>query len=138
MLLKKMLVVIVLSCFALSITGASATAPPPAEPPYTGVIKNQTKHEVNVPARNSQGTITVPPKGWVEYTVWNDSFDLIGYVNGNPYYCQKINVDPKKYQLFCKSYDFVAEIKATEPAAKKKLKKRIKRKKPGPAVEGLG
>jgi hypothetical protein len=112
----------------------------PPENPYVGVIRNYTKTDVEVPSLNSMGTITVPAKGWVEYRVWTEQFDLIGYVNGKPFYCQKVKVDPDKYQLFCKTYDFVAEIKKDEAApAKKVRKKRIKRKKPtGQPVEGLG
>lgn len=126
---------------ALSLTAwADNGAPPQPDNPYVGVIKNYTTKDVEVPSLNSMGTITVPAKGWVEYRVWTEQFDLIGYVNGQPYHCQKITVDPDKYQLFCKSYDFVAEIRKDEPAAPvKKLKKRIKRKKrSGPAMEGLG
>ncbi len=124
----------------LSLTAwADNGAPVQPDNPYVGVIKNHTKKDVQVPSLNSLGTITVPAKGWVEYRVWTEQFDLIGYVDGQPYHCQKITVDPDKYQLFCKSYDFLAEIRKDEPAPVKKLKKRIKRKKrSGPAVEGLG
>ncbi len=120
---------------------AEEVTPVQPDNPYVGVIRNYTKTDVEFPSLNSMGTITVPAKGWVEYRVWTEQFDLIGYVNGNPFFCQKVQVDPNKYQLFCKSYDFVAEIKKDDAAVagKKARKKRIKRKKPsGPPVEGLG
>lgn len=116
----------------LMIAGLVSAEMTPIQPdnPYVGVIKNYTKRDVEVPSLNSMGTITVPAKGWVEYRVWSDQFQFIGYVDGQPYHCQKVQVDPDKYQLFCKSYDFLVEIRKDEPRVpSKKLKKRVKKTK---------
>ncbi len=116
----------------LLMVGLASAEMTPIQPdnPYVGVIKNYTKRDVEVPSLNSMGTITVPAKGWVEYRVWSDQFQFIGYVDGQPYHCQKVQVDPDKYQLFCKSYDFLVEIRKDEPRVpSKKLKKRVKKRK---------
>ncbi len=112
--------------------GVAAAEVTPIQPdnPYVGVIKNYTKKDVEVPSLNSMGTITVPAGGWVEYRVWSEKFQFLGYVDGQPYHCATVQVDPEKYQLFCKSYDFLVEIRQAEPPApSKKLKKRVKKRK---------
>jgi hypothetical protein len=116
------------------------TAPPsminPRSRKYTGIIKNNTKYEVSVPSLNSQGTLTIPPYGWIEYISWKKNFDLTVYSAGQPFYCLTISADPKNFQYACKCYDFIAEIVKPEPIEKgKKLKRRIrKRVKPKEAV----
>jgi hypothetical protein len=115
---------------------------PSQQPPYTGVIQNKTKYDISFPSGNSDATLIVPARSSMEYQTWYPSFDLIGYVDGKPYYCQKINVNPKNYQFMCKNYDFMAEIFGKEKPVRKAKpirQKRPKRKKPaGEEVEGLG
>lgn len=123
---------IFLAAALLLMAGLVSAEMTPIQPdnPYVGVIKNYTKKDVQVPALNSMGTITVPAGGWVEYRVWSEQFQFIGYVDGQPYRCEKVQVDPDKYQLFCKSYDFLVEISKDEPKVpSKKLKKRVKKRK---------
>jgi len=111
----------------------AATGPEPLAP-FTGVIKNNTKYELSIPSDNSLGTIIVPPKGWVEFVVWDNQFDLIPYREGQPfrYGCQKVTVKPQAYPFMCKNYDFVAEINAPEPRTGKTYKKKRYRKKRNP------
>uniref|UniRef100_A0A7V4G7E9 Uncharacterized protein n=1 Tax=Desulfobacca acetoxidans TaxID=60893 RepID=A0A7V4G7E9_9BACT len=101
--------------------------------PFTGIIKNNTLYELSVPSYNSLGTLIVPPRGWIEYVVWDDHVDLIPYRDGRPipWGCQKIKVKPKAYPFMCKNYDFVAEITAPapRPAPVYRPKKKIKTKK---------
>ncbi|MCL6622009.1 MAG: hypothetical protein K6T55_07885 [Syntrophobacterales bacterium] len=136
---RSTLLVTALLLVAMSTGGAQATAvvtPVQPDNPFVGVIRNYTARDVEVPSLNSMGTITVPAKGWVEYRVWSEHFNFIGYVDGQPFHCEKVQVDPDKYQLFCKSYDFVVEIRKEEPRApSKKLKKRIKKRKASLPVE---
>jgi len=94
-----------------------AWAAAPTEPPYTGVIRNFTKHDVSFYSENSQGIIVVPAQSWREYVVWHEDFDLIGYVQGDPYFCQKIQVMPGQFSFKCKSYDFMAIIGEEAPTA---------------------
>lgn len=108
---------------------------------YTGVIKNKTKYEVSVPSKNSDATLVIPPYGWIEYTAWNQVFDLTAFHDGKPFYCLKINAHPKNYAFMCKKYDFIAEIVKPVPVRKYKpiRKKRIKKKPKGDdKVAGLG
>ena len=106
---------------------------------YTGVIKNTTWCDVSIPSANSGATITVPARGWVEYTVWVPAFTLIAYRYGQPYHCQEVQVDPQQHQFLCRNYDFVAEIVAAKPKKKRPVRKKRRPKKPiGPEVEGLG
>jgi len=110
----------------------AANAPEPL-PPFTGVIRNYTPYDVAIPSANSSATIIVPARGWVEYTVWSPRFDLIGYVKGDPFDCQKVQAIPRSVTFQCKNYDFLAEIRKPElerPPVRiyKKLKKRIKRR----------
>ena len=115
---KSLIVLCLLGMFAIIVlSGADATTPAPKEPPYVGVIKNLTKNDISFYTENSQGTIIVPAKGWVEYVVWHDNFDLIGYLKGDPYFCKKMAVQPGHFQFNCKSYDFMAVIGTEEPTA---------------------
>jgi len=96
---------------------------------YTGIIKNNTKHEFSVPSQNSLGTLTIPPKGWVEYTVWEPRARFSPYLDGKPYRCFDIKPKPKAYDFMCKKYDFMAVIDAAEkPEYYKKYKKRVRKK----------
>ncbi|MCX7950194.1 MAG: hypothetical protein N2509_08800 [Treponemataceae bacterium] len=125
--------IILLAGALLLLAGTAAAEMTPVQPdnPYVGVIKNYTKKDVEVPSLNSMGTITVPAKGWVEYRGWSDQFQFIGYLDGQPFHCQKVQVEPDKYQLFCKTYDFLVEIRKDDElrAPSKKLKKRVKKRK---------
>lgn len=97
---------------------------------YTGIIKNNTKYELSVPSQNSLGTLIIPPKGWIEYTVWEPRARFSPYLNGEPYRCFDIKPKPKAYDFMCKKYDFMAVIDAAEkPEYYKKYKKRVRKKK---------
>jgi hypothetical protein len=94
---------------------------------YTGVIKNNTRHQVSVPSLNSQGTLTIRPFGWIEYVSWKKDFELTVYSEGQPFYCLSISADPRNYQYMCKCYDFIAEIMKPEPVEKPKQKRRVRK-----------
>ncbi len=114
----------------LLVTWANAVAPGPEPlPPYTGVIKNNTKYELSVYSKNSSGTIIVPPRSWVEFVVWDDSFALIPYNEGEPYGCQKVRVTPDGIAFMCKKYDFIAEINPPLPPPSKRYYDKGKYKK---------
>ena len=136
---ERFLVILALSfIIALSFAGVTGAGPQP-DAPYTGVIQNHTQYCISIPSGNSDGTLIVPPGGWIEYVVWAPEFQLMGYVAGQPYYCQKITVVPQKYPFKCKSYDFLAEIKAAEAGKPKPVrKKRPAKESWGEEVEGLG
>jgi hypothetical protein len=107
---------------------------------YTGIIRNRTRYDVEVPSSNSGATLIIPAKGWIEYTSWVPRFDLTAYHDGKPFYCMKIYANPKTYAFMCQKYDFMIEIVKAEPVRKFK-KKRIRKKKKTPkgeGVEGLG
>ena len=114
---------------------------PPDRLPYSGVIQNHSKYDISFPSANSSGTLIVPAGGYLEYRVYTPSFNLIGYVDGKPYYCQKIDVRPRGYAFMCKHYDFMAEVMAKEEPMKKpaplRQKRPVRKLKPG-EVEGLG
>jgi hypothetical protein len=110
---------------------------PPIQPAkkYTGIIKNNTRFDVSILARNSSATITIPAYGWVEYTAWNSYFNVTVYHDGKPFYCLNIHAHLQNYPFMCKKYDFIAEIVKEEPVIRQgpsgpsKLKHRkIKRK----------
>ncbi len=110
---------------------------------YTGIIKNITSYDLAVPSKNSSATFSLPAKGWIEYTAWEQKFDLTVYRDGKPFYCLRINAHPREYPYMCKKYDFIAEVVAAEPVKESKpvRKKRSIKKKPipkGEGVEGLG
>jgi hypothetical protein len=109
---------------------------------YTGIIKNKTNYEISVPAGDSDGTIFIPAKGWIEYSAWGRRFDVTAYRDGKPFYCLKIYVHPKDYPFMCKKYDFMVEIAKPEPRKKpvgKKMKRAIKKRKaPKNEVEAFG
>lgn len=143
--MKRLLLLTFATLLLLAVSGVTQAAlePSPQEaiPPYTGVIKNKTNYDISFVSENSGGTLIVPARGWIEYTVWKPDVNLIGYLNGKPYFCEKVGVNPQSYPFMCKKYDFVAEIVKAEPVRKVKpvRKKRPLRKKPtGAEVEGLG
>jgi hypothetical protein len=108
---------------------------------YTGIIKNKTRYDVEVPSSNSSASLIIPAKGWIEYISWVPRFDLTAYHDGKPFYCMKIYANPKNYSFMCQKYDFLIEIVKAEPASKpkKKMKRAIKKKKKSPeGVEGVG
>jgi len=78
--------------------------------PYVGLVRNFADVDIAMPSANSNATIIVPAQGAVEYTVWQPNFTLFGYANGKEVYCRRMQVQPKKYSVFCKKYDFLAEI----------------------------
>jgi hypothetical protein len=106
---------------------------------YTGIIRNKTRYEVEVPSSNSGATLVIPAKGWIEYTAWVPRFDLTAYHDGKPFYCMKIYANPKSYAFMCQKYDFMIDIVKAEPVRKYK-KKRIRKKRTprSEGVEGLG
>ncbi len=99
--------------------------------PYTGIIKNTTRHEVSVYSANSNATIVIPKKSFIEYTIWGKRHDLTAYRDGKPFYCLRINAHPKNYPFMCKTYDFMAEIAEPAPPTPKPKAKKV-RKKPKP------
>jgi hypothetical protein len=104
----------------------------PRPRPYTGVIQNKTRYEVSIPSENSDGTLVIPPYGWIEFIAWSQFFKLTAYHDGKPFYCLKIHVHPKTYPFMCRKYDFMAEIVKPEPVQRYKpvRKRRIKKKRP--------
>lgn len=98
---------------------------------YTGVIKNKTGYDLAIPSGNSGATLTVPAQGFIEYTAWSKNFELTAYHDGKPFYCLKINANPRAYPFMCNKYDFVAEIVKEEPVKEQKpiRKKRQAKKK---------
>jgi hypothetical protein len=134
-------IIFVLSFLVVLISAGALQGAPGTDAPYTGVIQNHTCYSISIPSANSDGTLIVPPGGWVEYVAWVPEFKLTGFVCGRAYYCEKIKVIPKNFQFMCKSYDFLAEIKKEEPARKPAAparKKRPVRKLKANEVEGLG
>jgi hypothetical protein len=129
-------------------TDPPGQAGPPSKPElldglaYTGVIKNKTGYEVSIPSENSNGTLLIPPQGWIEYTIWTHNAEVTAYHDGKPFYCLKLAAQPQAYPFMCKKYDFLAEIVKPEPTPRYKKpvkKKRLKRKpKSCEGVEGLG
>ena len=77
---------------------------------YVGIIRNYTNHEIFIPSQNSQATLTVPPRGWIEFITWSDRVNFTAYVNGKPYRCFKIKAKRGEYPFMCKDYDFMAII----------------------------
>jgi len=116
---------------------AGGPPPPPPKKPYvdevheyTGVIQNKTKYDLSVPSANSNGTIIVPAKGYVEFTIWGPTYDLIVYREALPFHCETVKVNPKAFPFMCKNYDFMTVIVKGdfEPAPKyKKMKRRIRK-----------
>ena len=104
---------------------------------YTGIIKNKTKYEVSVPSGNSGATLVIPARGFIEYVSWTSRFDLTVYYDGKPFYCLKINANPRNYAFMCSKYDFMVEIVKEEPAPKAKKKVIRKKKKVAPKDEGV-
>ena len=99
---------------------------------YTGIIRNMTNHELAVPSQNSQGTLIIPPRGYIEFTAWDHIVKFSPYLDGKPYRCFRIKPDPKAYEFMCKNYDFIAVIEPTEkPEFYKKYKKRYRKPRTG-------
>lgn len=95
---------------------------------FTGIIKNRTSCDVQLPSGNSDATLTIPAHGWIEYISWIRGFGLTIYCDGKPYYCLNIHANPKAYPFMCKKYDFMAEIVKPEGVQGypgKKLKRRV-------------
>jgi len=109
------------------VTWANAVAPGP-EPlaPFTGVIKNNTKDDMSVYSQNSLGTLIIPARGWIEFVVWEEKFDLRVYKDGEPYFAQKMAVTPQAIPFMTQNYDFIAEINPPPPP--KQIKKYYKKK----------
>jgi hypothetical protein len=95
---------------------------------YTGIIKNKTRYEVSIPSENSDATLTIPPNGWIEYTIWTHQADVTAYYEGKPFYCLKLAAHPKQYPFMCSKYDFMAEIVKPEAGGAGKYKPMKKRK----------
>ena len=133
---RKISLVLLASVIALvAAAGTEAAAPEPeALPPYLGVIKNNSSHEISVPSLNSLGTLIIPPKSWIEFVAWDPKFELISYWEGKPYGCHKVAVSPQAFPYQCKNYDFLVEInpqaaELKKEMYKKKYKKRVRKKK---------
>jgi hypothetical protein len=118
----------------LLVTVANAAAPGPETlPPYIGIIKTNSTSDISVPSENSLATLIIPARSWIEFVVWDPKFDLIPYIAGKPFGCQKVTVTPKAFAYMCKNYDFLVEINppAPEPGQEryyKKYKKRVRKK----------
>lgn len=119
--------------------GLPATSPIGEIREYKGIIKNQTKCDVDIPSANSGATLTVPAKGWIEYTIWQEHYNVAAYHEGKPFYCLKLDAKPQAYPFKCKNYDFMAEIIKPEPAGAatgpsklkpRKIKRRVKKEEP--------
>jgi hypothetical protein len=131
---KRLAIPVILS-FLVLLT-LMATIPGEAydsRPPYTGIIWNHSRQDISFASENSGATLVVPARGFLEFIAWSDTFNLIGYADGKPVFCQKVKVVPNSYQFKCKSYDFVAEIKKE----KTKVKRRFKRKRRSPKRGGV-
>ena len=150
--LMGLLIVMVWSARGLCMNGQPAL-PQPAAPPiaaaepatinpsdpeafqgrprlYTGIIKNKSNCDVSLYSGNSDAVLIIPAHGWIEYDAWLRHFDLTAYCDGKPYYCLKINANPKAYPFMCKNYDFMVEIVKPEGVKSypgKKLKRRVKK-----------
>jgi hypothetical protein len=122
----------------LPATPITNRAGPPRK--YTGIIKNKTALEVSVPSGNSDSTLVIPARGWIEYISYARHFNLTAYHDGKPYFCMNINAEPRNYAFMCDRYDFLVEIVKPEPKPKVAPKqKRYKKKPKGEGgVEGLG
>jgi hypothetical protein len=135
MTMKRWLLFTLAAIFLLSMSGMSLGNQGDLRLPYTGVIQNKTNHDISVPSLNSGATLIVPARGWIEYQAWEPSFEIIGYFNGKPECCQKVQVNPKGYQFMCQTYDFEATICPVEEMTviekyrpSGKLKKRIRKR----------
>ncbi len=114
----------------LGSAAGAAAAEASALPPYVGIIKNNSAYDVSVPSENSLATLIIPGKSWIEFVVWDPKFDLIPYINGKPFGCQKVSVTPKAFPYMCKDYDFIVEINppAGQGEYPRKYKKRVRKK----------
>jgi hypothetical protein len=135
---KKIISVLLAGVLALLLVVSWANAEAPGLeplPPYIGIIKNNSGQDVSVPSENSQATLIVPARGWIEFVVWDPQFDLIPYLGGKPFGCQKVIVQPDSVPYMCKNYDFLVEINPTAPRPTKwyykKYKKRYRKPRAG-------
>jgi hypothetical protein len=92
------------------LSGADATTPEPHSPPYVGIIHNLTNRNISFFSEDMQDNLVVPAKSWKEYLVWQEDFDLTGYVDSVPYFKKNMSVSPGQYQFQAKSYDFMAIV----------------------------
>ncbi len=132
---KKMISILlafVAALFLVSWAQAEAPGPEPL-PPYVGIIKNNSNYDISVPSENSLATLIVPARGWIKYVVWDPQFDLVPYLNGKPFECQKVVVRPDAFPYMCTNYDFLVEINLPEPQPTyyKKYKKRYRKMRTG-------
>jgi hypothetical protein len=118
----KIILILLASLIALLlVTGAQAEAPELEPlPPYVGIIKNNSNYDISVPSENSLATLIVPAQGWIEFVVWDPKFDLVPYLDGKPFKCQKVLVRPDAFPYMCKNYDFLVEINLPTPTPTKK------------------
>ncbi len=134
---KKITLALLASVVALLlVTWANAEAPGLEPlPPYIGIIKNNSPYDVSVPSENSLATLIVPARGWIEFVVWDPNFDLIPYIDGKPFGCQKVTVTPDAFPYMCKNYDFLVEINPPVPSPNdryyRKYKKRYRKPRTG-------
>ncbi len=113
----------------LLMTGAKAEVPEPGPlPPYVGIVKNNSNYDISLPSENSQATLIVPAQGWIEFVVWDPKFDLVPYLDGKPFACQKVMVKPYAFPYMCKDYDFLVEINLPRPTPTKKHYKKYKKR----------
>ena len=134
--MPKKLIILALLASLVALLVVTAESPGVEQlPPYIGVIKNNSKHDLSVKSENSLATLIVPARNWIEFVVWDPKFDFIAYLEGKPYRCQKVVVTPDAFPYMCKNYDFVVEI--NPPAAPpekyyyKKYKKRYRKQRTG-------
>ncbi|MGQ9687542.1 MAG: hypothetical protein ACUVXF_01955 [Desulfobaccales bacterium] len=132
---RKISLILLASVIALmAAANVEAAAPGPEPlPPYLGVIRNNSSHEISIPSANSLGTLIIPPRSWIEFVAWNPNFDLISYWQGKPYGCHKVAVTPKAFPYMCKNYDFLVEINPSagelgKQRYEKKYKPRVRKK----------
>ena len=127
---KKISAVLLASVIALLlVTGTKAEVPEPGPlPPYVGIVKNNSNYDISLPSENSQATLIVPARGWIEFVVWDPKFDLVPYLNGKPFQCQKVLVRPDAFPYMCKNYDFLVEINLPSPTPTKEYYKKYKKR----------
>lgn len=78
--------------------------------PYVGLIRNFSALDISIPSADSSATLILPARSQIEYTVWQPSVDIFGYVKGKQVYYDKFRIGRQKYTFMGKSYDFLAEV----------------------------
>ena len=134
--MPKKLIILALLASLVALLVVTAESPGVEQlPPYIGVIKNNSKHDLSVKSENSLATIIVPARNWIEFVVWDPKFDFIAYNEGEPFWCQKITVTPDAFPFKCKNYDFIVEINPPVPTSPpwfyKKYKRRYRKQRTG-------